>query len=57
MCGLCQVSAESINKLESSDNSMAKPSQNNNAAVAIALPEVSKNTCTALQKLLIMVSC
>ncbi|XP_015576871.1 negative regulator of systemic acquired resistance SNI1 isoform X1 [Ricinus communis] len=55
ICGLSQVSAEFVNNMESSDNCLEKPSQNGNAAVALALPEVGRSTCTAVRKLLIMI--
>ncbi|XP_050221198.1 negative regulator of systemic acquired resistance SNI1 [Mercurialis annua] len=45
MSGLCQ----------DSDKYTAKPSQNGNAALTFALPEVGRNTCSALQKLLTMI--
>ncbi|XP_065879270.1 negative regulator of systemic acquired resistance SNI1 isoform X2 [Euphorbia lathyris] len=55
MCGLCQVSGELDNDLASSNSSMEKPSQHEDIAVVLALPEVRNATRTAMQKLLTMI--
>ncbi|WCJ27132.1 negative regulator of systemic acquired resistance (SNI1) [Euphorbia peplus] len=55
MCGLSQASVECDNDLSSSDTSMEKPSQYGDIALALALPEMTNATCTAMQKFLTMI--
>ena len=54
ICGLCPDHAGS-DESECSETSMEKSSENHNTDVAIALLEIQKTTCMAMQKLLIMV--
>ena len=56
MCGLCQIQSAFSNDEICLENYVAKPSGKCDTAVAIALPEIGKNTCIAMQKLLILVS-
>ncbi|XVF27558.1 hypothetical protein REPUB_Repub14bG0118500 [Reevesia pubescens] len=55
ICGLCKDHAGSYNESECSETSMEKSSENHNTDVAIALLEVQKTTCMAMQKLMIMI--
>ncbi|XP_022715808.1 negative regulator of systemic acquired resistance SNI1 isoform X4 [Durio zibethinus] len=54
ICGLCQDYA-GIDESGCSETSMEKSSENHNNDVTIALLEVQKTTCMAMQKLLIMI--
>ncbi|XVF87391.1 hypothetical protein PTKIN_Ptkin18bG0116400 [Pterospermum kingtungense] len=55
ICALCQDYAGIDSESHCSETSMEKSSENHNADVAMALPEVQKTTCMAMQKLLIMI--
>ncbi|XWS18466.1 hypothetical protein CRYUN_Cryun32bG0046000 [Craigia yunnanensis] len=55
ICGLCPDHPGRDNEPECSETSMEESSENLNIDVAIALPEVQKTTCMAMQKLLIMI--
>lgn len=55
ICGLCQDHAGIVDESEHSETSMGKSYENHNTDVAIALLEVQKTTCLAMQKLLTMV--
>lgn len=55
MCGLSQIESAFSNNQIYPENSMAKPPDNCDTSVAIALPEIGKKTCIAMQKLLILV--
>ncbi|GMI77648.1 SUPPRESSOR OF NPR1-1, INDUCIBLE 1 [Hibiscus trionum] len=54
ICALCQDYAGNYNESECSETSSEKSSENHNTDVAIALFEVQRATCMAMQKLLIM---
>lgn len=54
ICGLYQNYAGINSESHCSETSMGKSSENHNADVAMALVEVQKTTCMAMQKLLIM---
>lgn len=56
MCGLCQIQSALSNDQIYSENYVAKQFDNHDTAMAIALPEIGKNTCIAMQKLLTLVS-
>ncbi|KAK6264662.1 hypothetical protein SCA6_020096 [Theobroma cacao] len=55
ICGLCQDHAGIVDESEHSETSMGKSYENHNTDVAIALLEVQKTTCLAMQKLLTMI--
>uniref|UniRef100_A0A2N9G5W0 Uncharacterized protein n=1 Tax=Fagus sylvatica TaxID=28930 RepID=A0A2N9G5W0_FAGSY len=55
MCGLCQIQSAFSNDEICPEIYVAKPSGKCDTAVAIALPEIGKNTCIAMQKLLILI--
>ena len=55
MCGLSQIQSTFSNNKIYPENSVAKPPDNCDTVVAIALPEIGKKTCIAMQKLLILV--
>ncbi|XP_059440204.1 negative regulator of systemic acquired resistance SNI1 isoform X2 [Corylus avellana] len=55
MCGLSQIQSAFSNNKIYPENSVAKPPDNCDTAVAIALPEIGKKTCIAMQKLLILI--
>jgi hypothetical protein len=55
MCGLSQIQSAFSNNKIYLENSVAKPPDNCDTAVAIGLPEIGKKTCIAMQKLLILV--
>lgn len=55
MCGLYQIQSAFSNDPMYLETSVAQPSDNCDPAVAVALPEIGNNTCSAMQKLLILV--
>ncbi|KAK8618461.1 hypothetical protein V6N13_132452 [Hibiscus sabdariffa] len=55
ICALCQDYAGHHNESECSESSCEKSSENHNTDVVIALFEVQRSTCMAMQKLLIMI--
>lgn len=55
MCKMCHVHPGSTDDLSYPENSSTEKLENCNSAIAIAFPEVEKCTCTALQKLLLMI--
>ncbi|KAM5588083.1 hypothetical protein ABKV19_006501 [Rosa sericea] len=55
MCKLYQTNAGFADDLISSETSMAQPAENFDTAATIALLEIGKNTCIAMQKFLIMI--
>ncbi|XVE51421.1 hypothetical protein DITRI_Ditri02bG0038900 [Diplodiscus trichospermus] len=55
LCGLCQDYAGIDNESGCSETSMEKSSKNHNTDVAIAVLEIKRTTCMAMQKLLIMI--
>ncbi|KAB1221997.1 hypothetical protein CJ030_MR2G018489 [Morella rubra] len=55
MCGLCQIQSALSNDQIYSENYVAKQFDNHDTAMAIALPEIGKNTCIAMQKLLTLI--
>lgn len=57
MCNLYQTHAGFTDDLICSKKSVAQPAENFDAAAAIALLEIGKNTCIAMQKFLVIVSC
>lgn len=56
MCKMCHVHPGNTDDLSHTENSSTERLKNCNSAIAIALPEVEKCTCTALQKLLLLVN-
>ncbi|XP_041027702.1 negative regulator of systemic acquired resistance SNI1 isoform X2 [Juglans microcarpa x Juglans regia] len=55
MCGLYQIQSTFSNDPTYLETSVAKPSDNCDPAVAVALPEIGNNTCIAVQKLLTLI--
>lgn len=55
MCGLSQIQSTLATNQIYPETSGAKPSDNGDASVAIALPEIGKKTCVAMQKFLILI--
>ncbi|XP_062013052.1 negative regulator of systemic acquired resistance SNI1 isoform X2 [Rosa rugosa] len=55
MCKLYQTNAGFADDLISSETSVAQPAENFDTAATIALLEIGKNTCIAMQKFLIMI--
>ena len=56
LSGLCQVLAGINNHHECSENSVTKPPEDCDPALAFALLDAEKSTCVAIQKLLTMES-
>ncbi|KAK9267110.1 hypothetical protein L1049_009529 [Liquidambar formosana] len=52
---LCHVHVGFVDDVRSSENSAAKPYKDSDTAVAVALLEVEKCTCIAIQRLLVMI--